>query len=70
MIDFVRWYNCEHLHSAIKFVTPETRHMNKDGEVLQKRSSVYLNAQMKHPERWSGDIRNWDKIQEVFLNPD
>jgi len=70
MIDFVRWYNSEHLHSSIKFVTPETRHMNKDGILLQKRKSVYLKAQTKHPERWSGDIRNWDQIKEVKLNPD
>ena len=39
-------------------------------KLLQKRKSVYLNAQTKHPERWSGNIRNWNKIKEVFLNPD
>ena len=70
MIDFVKWYNCEHLHSGIKFVTPENRHMNQDVEVLQKRNTVYVNAQTKHPERWSGNIRNWDQIKEVFLNPE
>jgi len=70
MIDFVRWYNSEHLHSSIKFVTPKTRHMNRDGELLQKHQPVYLYDQTKHPERWSGDIRNWDQIQVISLNPD
>ena len=70
MNDFVRWYNCEHLHSSIKFVTPEDRHTGKDSEVLEGRKSVYLNAQAERPERWSGEIRNWDHIKEVFLNPD
>ena len=43
--------------------------MGIDSEVLESRKSVYLNAQTEHPERWSGEIRNWDQIKEVFLNP-
>jgi transposase InsO family protein len=69
MNDFVRWYNCVHLHSSIKFVTPEDRHIGKDSDVLESRKSVYLKAQAENPERWSGKIRNWDHIKEVFLNP-
>jgi putative transposase len=69
MDDFVRGYNCEHLDSSIKFVTPEDRHIGKDSDVLKGRKSVYLNVQAEHPERWSGEIRNWDHIKEVFLNP-
>jgi putative transposase len=23
-----------------------------------------------HPERWSGDTRNWDPVSIVYLNPD
>ncbi len=26
--EFVRWYNNEHLHSGIIFVTPKTRHLS------------------------------------------
>lgn len=66
---FVSWYNDEHCHSGIKFVTPAARHQNKDAEMLAKRHTVYEKAKMKNPERWSGNIRNWDLITEVSLNP-
>ncbi len=67
---FVDWYNDEHLHSSIKFVTPEQRHRGDDKAVLAKRKEVYEKAKQKHPERWSGRIRNWDEINEVYLNPE
>ncbi len=35
--DFVSWYNHEHLHSAIKFVTPAQRHAGNDKTILAKR---------------------------------
>jgi len=66
---FVDWYNKEHLHSAIHFVTPEQRHRGEDEIILNQRKLVYLKAKSEHPERWSGNIRNWDVIQEVYLNP-
>ena len=67
---FVHWYNNEHLHSEIKFVTPEQRHKGEDKEILVKRKCVYQQAKSRHPERWSGEIRNWDQVDEVFLNPE
>ena len=38
---FVRWYNEEHRHSAIKFVTPSQRHAGLDDALLRKRTEVY-----------------------------
>jgi transposase InsO family protein len=67
---FVDWYNHEHLHSAIRFVTPEQRHTGLDKEILAKRTQVYLKAKGKYPNRWSGDIRNWEAVSEVHLNPE
>jgi len=66
---FVQWYNTEHLHSAIRFVTPTSRHLGLDKAILQKRSAVYENAKRLHPLRWSGQTRNWLPITEVYLNP-
>jgi len=66
---FVNWYNTEHLHSGLKFVTPEQRHNARDAEILAKRKQVYLAAKCKNPNRWSGDVRNWDPIKKVYLNP-
>jgi transposase InsO family protein len=67
---FVNWFNREHLHSALKFVTPEQRHTGEDEIILARRKQVYQQAKLKNPERWSREIRNWDKIEAVYLNPE
>jgi putative transposase len=66
---FVQWYNTEHLHSAIRFVTPSSRHLGLDKAILQKRAAVYEKAKRLNPLRWSGPTRNWSPIAEVHLNP-
>ena len=66
---FVYWYNHEHRHSAIRFVTPAQRHDGEDLQVLEARRLVYEQAKIESPERWSGNIRNWNYIAEVWLNP-
>ncbi len=68
--EFADWYNQQHLHSAINFVTPEQRHRGEDVAILAQRKQVYLNAQSKNPDRWSSDIRNWEPISVVYLNPE
>jgi transposase InsO family protein len=65
---FVEWYNNTHLHSGIKFVTPSQRHEGLDREILIKRKKVYERAKQKNPQRWSGSTRNWNFIDEVYLN--
>lgn len=67
---FVRWYNQDHRHSSIRFVTPTERHNGKDRDILTKREALYAVAKAKHPERWSGKTRNWEPIKEVWLNPE
>ena len=67
---FVRWYNEEHLHSSIKFVTPAQRHEGVDKEILSRRDELYKQAREKNPSRWSGKTRDWSEIREVRLNPD
>lgn len=66
---FVMWYNEEHRHSGIKYVTPSDRHAQKDKALLKKRKEVYQAAKARHPERWSGAIRNWTRPEIVVLNP-
>lgn len=65
---FVSWYNEEHRHSGIRFVTPAQRHRGEDGRILQKRRAVYHQARKRNPQRWSGDIRDWSHIDEVRMN--
>lgn len=66
---FVGWYNEEHLHSAIRFVSPAQRHAGADVAILARRKTVYEKARRRHPGRWSGDVRNWDRVDVVRLNP-
>lgn len=66
--DFVHWYNTEHLHSAIRYVTPDDRHAGRDTAILAKRKTVYRAARTRTPRRWTGDIRNWTPIGDVALN--
>jgi putative transposase len=67
---WVHWYNEEHRHSAISFVTPAQRHAQIDQELLQTRAEVYELAKQRNPMRWSGQTRNWHFIDAVNLNPD
>jgi transposase InsO family protein len=67
---FVQWYNEEHRHSAINFVTPAERHAGLDTALLEKRTIVYEAAKRRCPGRWSGATRNWQPILMVHLNPD
>ena len=67
---FVHWYNHEHRHSAIRFVTPEERHTGREGALLRARHALYQRARQRTPERWSGPTRNWTPIEEVRLNPE
>jgi transposase InsO family protein len=67
---FVDWYNHEHRHSAVRFVTPAQRHAGQDEELLAKRVEVYEAAKVKNPQRWSGSTRNWQPVRAVHLNPD
>ena len=68
--DFVAWYNTEHLHSAIGFVTPADRHTGTDEAILTARQRVYETARKRHPERWTGKTRNWERVEVVKLNPE
>lgn len=67
---FVRWYNTEHLHSALRFVTPADRHAGRDAALLALRHALYQKARASRPERWSRHTRDWTPAGEVYLNPD
>jgi transposase InsO family protein len=66
----VQWYNHEHCHSGIQFVTPAQRHADLDKAMLKNRLAVYEAKRKANPARWSRGIRDWHFITEVHLNPD
>jgi len=67
---FVCWYNEEHRHSGLKYVTPNQRHRGEAPPLLARRTMLYLAARTRHPQRWSRGIRNWKLEPVVYLNPE
>lgn len=70
VLKFARWYNQEHRHSGLNFLTPEQRHNGIGATVLANRKAVYEAAKSKNPNRWSRNTRNWDLEERVWLNPE
>ena len=67
---FVHWYNTEHRHSGIGYVTPAQRHAGEDHAILGARHELYLSARERNPRRWSRHTRDWTPVAAVTLNPE
>ncbi len=65
---FVDWYNHQHRHSGIKFVTPVERHSGAAKAICQQRAEVYEKALQANPTRWSRTTRCWRQPEEVWIN--
>jgi hypothetical protein len=59
MTRFVSWYNGEHLHGSLCFVSPDDRYFGRDDSVLARRRTVYEQARLQSPVRWSRGPRRW-----------
>ena len=66
---FVVWYNTEHRHSAIGYVTPQTRHEGGDLDLFATRNRTLSAARSAHPERWGKRIAIHEFDRVVYLNP-
>jgi transposase InsO family protein len=69
MADFVDWYNTEHLHSGIGYITPEQRHSGQVKKIMRFRNEVMDEARKQQPERFSGKPVRWSEHPVVYLNP-
>jgi transposase InsO family protein len=67
---FVSWYNHEHRHSGIRFVSPAQRHAGHDHEISARRYVLYTRARESNPRRWARHTRNWTPVATVTLNPE
>jgi transposase InsO family protein len=65
---FVDWYNGEHRHSGIKYVTPNQRHYGQADAIFAIRQQTYAEARAMHPQRWSRPPRDWSQPQIVRIN--
>lgn len=69
-VRFVRWYNHDHRHSGIGYVTPAQRHAGQDRALLATRHALYQQARRRNPNRWTRQTRNWTPVASVTLNPE
>ena len=66
--NFVDWYNAEHRHSGIKYVTPNQRHYGEADAICAIRQQTYEQARQQHPRRWARPPRDWSQPRIVRVN--
>lgn len=68
-VDFFRWYNTEHHHAGLVYLTPEDVHYGLAAAKLDRRAAVLNRAYAEHPERFSrGAPRPPALPKEVWIN--
>lgn len=63
------WYNHQHHHSGLSYLTPATVHHGHAEEVLARRHQTRLAAYGRHPERFVGGAPRLEKLAAaVWIN--
>ncbi len=69
-VDFFQWYNMEHHHSALGWLTPEDVHYGRGPGMVQARQQVLNVAYAQHPERFVRKPPEAPQLPEaVWINP-
>ena len=69
-MDFFRWYNTEHHHSALGWLTPEDVHYGRGQRLVEARQQVLDAAYAQHPERFVRRPPAAPQLPEaVWINP-
>jgi len=67
---FFPWYNTEHNHSGIAFLTPADVYYGRSGAILTRRHEVLLAAHAKRPDRFpQGPPRRQHLLPATYINP-
>jgi hypothetical protein len=66
---FVDWYNTQHRHSRIGYVTPQSRHEGSDLALFDIRNETVKASRTQHPERWGKKFHVHCADRSVYLNP-
>jgi putative transposase len=67
---FFPWYNKEHYHSGIAWLTPESVHYQRGQVILEQRHAVLLRAFLAHPGRFNYKQPQLKKLPKaVYINP-
>lgn len=71
MANFVNWYNTEHRHSALDYVTPHEKRFGKAEKIYAKRNKLMQQIREENPEIWGKrNAKRWGGPDTVFLNPE
>ena len=65
---FFQWYNYEHYHSGIAFLTPDTVHQGRAEACLKARQTVMNKAFEEHPDRFNRRPKVLQLPKEVWIN--
>ncbi len=67
---FFSWYNKEHYHSGIAWLTPESVHYGYAETILQKRHQALMQAYLKNPMRFNNQPPKKKELPNgVYINP-
>ena len=67
---FFPWYNLEHRHSGIAYLTPSDMHYGRGEQVLKRRHEVMLEVYAAHPERFpNGPPKLVSAPTRAYINP-
>lgn len=67
---FFRWYNTEHYHSGIAWLTPESVHDGRASDVLEQRHQTRMQVYANNPMRFNHKPPKPRQLpQTVYINP-
>lgn len=67
---FFNWYNRQHYHSGIAWLTPETVHCKKSESILEKRHQSLMQAYEGNPVRFNRKApKKVELAPAVYINP-
>jgi putative transposase len=67
---YFNWYNQEHYHSGIMWLTPQTVHYGHATTILKRRHDVLMQAYQRNPIRFNNQIPQLKNLPEaVYINP-
>ncbi len=67
---FMTWYNTEHRHSSLAYLTPADVHYGRAEQILQERGATLRAAFEANPQRFKGRVPRAGTLPEaVWINP-
>lgn len=68
--EYFGWYNNDHYHSALAWLTPESVHNGRGEDTLQKRHETLMNIYQENPRRFNNQPPKLQKLPKaVYINP-